>query len=324
MVYVTGLGSLPGVDYAGAVGSTFESVQVPYVPELPGRGPHTSMLARGVASLSGLDAELTTTGWRMSASPGPDLRRARATLRDDLDQVAEAVGDYAGPLRVPICGPWTLIAALEMPRGGAALSDPGARRDIVDSLAEGSAGLVTEVVRRLPQAAVQLQLDEPTLPAVLRGSLPTAGGLFRLAAIDQPEVFAGLAHWGVDRLGVPVDIHCCADGMPWWPLLEGTGLTGAAVDVEMLATADLDGIAAAVDAGHRLALGVIAQPDTTVRVAVERAWSVIRHVDLGPENSARLAVTPACGLATWSVKAAMRVFETLGHVANELEERLAD
>jgi methionine synthase II (cobalamin-independent) len=323
MVAVTGLGSLPGTDYPGAVAMTFENVPVPYVPELPARGPHATMIARGAASLTGISAELTTSGWRVSPSAGADLRRARALLRDDLDMLAETVPDFAGPVRVSVVGPWTLIAALELPRGGRALADTGARRDLASSLKQGTDDLLYELTRRLPTAEPSLHLDEPSLPAVLGGAIPTAGGLFRIAAIDEAEAFGVLAEWASGADVVPTVVHSCAPGLPVWPLLKGTDLAGVSLDVTTLTSADLDGLAAALDAGRDLLLGVVSDEGTGVDAAVDRAWSVLRALGADATASDRLWVTPACGLATWTPKGARAVWRTLTDVARRIEDRLA-
>lgn len=325
MVDVTGLGSLPGTDFPAAVRMTFDEVGVPYLPELPARGPHASMLARGAASLAGLNAELTTSGWRLSASPGPDLRRARALLRDDLDMLAESVPDHSGVLRVSLVGPWTLSAGLERPRGGSVLSDVGARRDIAASLQQGSADLLDEIARRLPAATVTLQLDEPSLPAVLGGTIPTAGGLFALRAIDEAEAFGALRGWAGELPGgrtPPTVLHCCAPGLPLWRLLRDTGLRGVCVDLAMLRTTDVDALAAALDAGHDLFLGVVGEPTTDARQAISAAWALLSQLSPGPDLATRLTVTPACGLATWDPASARSVWRTLGRVALDLDERL--
>ena len=75
-----------------------------------------------------------------------------------------------------VCGPWTLAAMLEVPSGHRALTDQGAVDDIAASLAEGLAQHVAEIEKRVPGAGVVVQIDEPLLPDVLTGNLPTASG----------------------------------------------------------------------------------------------------------------------------------------------------
>ena len=78
-----------------------------------------------------------------------------------------------------MAGPWTLAASIWLPRGERLLVDPGATRDLVESLAEGVRVHLATVQRLVPGAELVLQLDEPSLPAVLEGSLPTASGTMR-------------------------------------------------------------------------------------------------------------------------------------------------
>ncbi|HEY9292223.1 MAG TPA: hypothetical protein VIP98_13150 [Microlunatus sp.] len=185
----TGIGSFPGTDLAEALKINFaECPELPYLPELPARGVGSGMIGRGVAVLSGLSADLQPAGWRLTDAPGRDQLRARATLRDDLDQLEEAVQDYAGPFKIAFCGPWTLSASVERPRGDRTLADHGARRDLGQSLAEGIGELVVDLGRRLPQLELIVQLDEPLLPAVLAGEIPTASGFSHHRRVDLPEV----------------------------------------------------------------------------------------------------------------------------------------
>ena len=67
-------------------------------------------------------------------------------------------------------------------RGERVIVDDGARRDLVDSLAEGIRLHVASVRSLVPGAQLVLQVDEPSLPTVLAGRLPTSSGLGRLPA----------------------------------------------------------------------------------------------------------------------------------------------
>ena len=126
---------------------------------------------------------LSSPGWpsicnrQDGGSPIPragNHRLAISTLRADLDTLEEHAQGYEGTVKLSVSGPWTLAAMMERPRGDRVLADPGARRDISQSLAEGIAQLVAELVRRLPDVDPLIQLDEPMLPAVLAGSIPNA------------------------------------------------------------------------------------------------------------------------------------------------------
>ena len=112
------------------------------------------------------------------------------------------------------------------------VTDPGAVRDLVDSLAEGLAQHVGDVRRLVPGAEVVVQLDEPSLPAVLQGGLPTVSGFGKLSAVEAVVVEAALTRV-VDRLRAAdvatVVAHCCAPDVPLG-LLRAAGVDAVALD----------------------------------------------------------------------------------------------
>ncbi|HEY9522040.1 MAG TPA: methionine synthase, partial [Thermopolyspora sp.] len=180
----TGIGSHPGEDHLEALRVVFgELPQLPYLPELPQRGVGADMIGRTASLLVELPVEVQPSGWRLTGAPGRDLRRARDHLARDLDGLEEVALGYQGPLKIQACGPWTLAGAVELRYGDKVLADPGAVRDLTESLAEGLAAQVALVRRRVPGATeIVVQLDEPGLPGVLSGTVPTASGFGRLAA----------------------------------------------------------------------------------------------------------------------------------------------
>src|SRR4029453_11365890 len=139
-------------------------------------------------------------------------RRAREFLARDLDALSDVAADYVGPFKVQAAGPWTLAAGLERSRGGRAAGDPGARRDLAQSLTEGLIAHAADVAARVPGADLVVQLDEPSLPAVLQGGLPTASGFGKLPAVEahvaEQELAAVLA-----APPYPIVVHCCAPRM---------------------------------------------------------------------------------------------------------------
>lgn len=301
MTDAAALGSLPGADAPAAVRLALEDADLPWLPELPARGPWASMIGRSAGLLEGLHTEWSAGEWRLAAASGRDARRARATLRDDLDLLEESAQGLGGPLKVAVCGPWTLAASLLRPLGGRVLGDRGARRDLAQSLHAGAEALLADVARRLPGARLRLQVDEPSLPAVLAGRVPTEGGYFRHRAVDQEEVaelLAPLAALTPDAL-----VHCCAGDAPVGLLTgsgrHGAGFAGISLDGALLDAAGWDALAHAVEAGVALYLGVPeaaswpAGPDPVVRRAV--GW--LRPLGLGPQLADRLWLSHPCGLA---------------------------
>ncbi|MCW5953797.1 MAG: hypothetical protein KIT69_16205, partial [Propionibacteriaceae bacterium] len=157
-VRFTGLGSLPGTDYGAAVRMTFDKVPgLPYLPELPARGPWAGMIGRGLGILAELGAELVAGEWVLG-STGVDQRRARQTWRDDLEILQEHAQGHAGPLKLQVTGPWTLAAATGVAHTGRVLADPGARRDLAGALAEGIGEVLDHLTRHLPGAELVLQV----------------------------------------------------------------------------------------------------------------------------------------------------------------------
>ncbi len=148
----TGVGSLPGTDVREAVRVVFGELDVPHIPELPQRGPGADMVGRGLGLLVDLPAEWGPRGWRFADSPGVDLRRGQAWLREDLDALEEPAPSGTGPVKVQVCGPWTLLAQTELTSGHRAVRDEGAVRDVVAVAWPRASGcIVAEVRRRLPR-----------------------------------------------------------------------------------------------------------------------------------------------------------------------------
>lgn len=304
MVAASGVGSHPGDDdvaFAEALAlATEETVGLPYLPELPGRGPAATMTGRAVALLSGMAVDLQPAGWRLTTAAGVDQRRAVSLLRQDLDRLEERCAGHTGPVKIQVVGPWTLAATVERPRGDRVLADHGARRDLAQSLAEGLRDHLPEVVRRTGAAPLVLQVDEPALPAVLGGAVPTASGLHRHRSVDLPEAAAALEAvlGAAGSAAADAVVHCCAAQVPF-ELLERAGAPGVSVDLDVLDGAGLDGLARALESGRRVHLGVVparrpaTEPTTESVVArVERVLDM-----LGLEPTPGLALTPSCGLA---------------------------
>ncbi|PTA46733.1 methionine synthase [Micromonospora sp. RP3T] len=297
----TGIGSLPGTDIAEAQRIVLgELPALPHLPELPARGPGADLVGRTAGLLVELPVELYAARWRIALRPGRDLRRARDLMERDLDQLAEQAEEYAGPVKVQAAGPFTLAATLELPLGGRVLRDPGAVRDLAGSLGEGLRGHLAAVRRRLPRATVLLQLDEPSLPAVLAGRVPTESGLGTHRPMEA-EVARALLRGVLDAAGVPTLVHCCAPDVPL-ELIRSVGAVGVALDLSLVS--DLDPLGEALDAGFGLLAGAAptlppssGRTPTSAEVAdrVRRLWDQLGF----PRRrlAEQVVVTPACGLA---------------------------
>ena len=228
----TGVGSLPGTDVGEAAATVVgELPLLPHLPELPARGVGADMIGRTAALLVDLAVEVVPTGWRVTARPGRDHRRALDLLRFDVDALdAACAGPRPDWVKVQATGPWTLAASVELHTGHRVLTDRGAVREFAGSLGEGLRAHVAEIAERTG-ARVLVQLDEPSLPAVLAGTLPTASGWGTVRSVAAPDA-QDLLRDLVSGLGVPVVVHCCA-ARPPVRLLAATGIAGIGIDATL-------------------------------------------------------------------------------------------
>ena len=323
----TGIGSWPGVDPREAASCVVgELPGLPHLVELPARGVGADMIGRASALLVDISFDSTTRGYRIGAGPSAVSRRARDLLRTDLDALEEAwelAGlSGSGVVKLQSAGPLTVAAQVELSNGHRVLTDPGARRDVAESLAEGLARHIAEVGRRLG-ASVVLQLDEPSLPAVLTGTLSGVSRLQPVPALPAPDTLA-LLDGVIAAVGVPVVVHSCASGVPW-ELLRRSHVTAVSVDVSALRARDLDGVGELLESGKDLVLGLVsalappapvtwresARPAVTLVDRLGFARSVLRE---------RVGVSPACGLAGASASWARDALR----LAREIADAFAD
>lgn len=318
----TGIGSLPGTEIRESVALVVGELPWPHLPELPARGPGSDLLGRGGALLVDLPLETTVDGWRVAGRPGRDLRRARSRLAEDLDALEEGLAGYAGPLKVQVAGPLTLAASVETRSGHRSVSDPGARRDLALSLAEGVQAHVHDVARRLPGAQLSVQLDEPSLPAVLEGSLPTPSGLGRVPAVPGAEAreLIGAVVAAARAADAAVLLHSCAALTPV-PLLAGLALDGLSVDVSLPVDGGDDALAAWLDAGRLLLAGAVPSlgPVPTAAVVAADLRALAQRLGFGgPEGLRLVVVTPSCGLAGRDPQDARAAMTTVREAAASL------
>jgi hypothetical protein len=299
---------MPGTDVAEAQRIVLgELPDLPHLPELPARGPGADMIGRGGAFLVEMPIELYAARWRVAGRPGHDLRVARDLLERDLDAMTEQAAEYAGVFKVQVPGPWTLAASLGLPIGGQVLRDPGACRDLAASLADGVRAHVAEVRARLPRATVLLQLDEPSLPVVLAGRVPTESGFGTLRAVD-PAVARTALSGVIAAAGVDVVVHCCASSVPL-ALLREAGARAVALDLALVR--DLDALGERLDDGMGLFAGVSGPTAADLAGQVRDLW---RKLGFPLKSMAeQVVVTRPCGLPdTAQVRAELTLVREAG------------
>lgn len=329
MTRATGIGSFPGTNAREAIVTVrdllldADGIGLPYLPETPARGPGADIIGRGAGLLVDLPVDLQPSGWRFTDRPGRDTRRTASLWTEDLDELAAAYDGYHGPLKTQVAGPWTLASGIDLQRGERAVTDEGAAREIIESLAEGVRRHVADLRRLVPGAELTVQLDEPSLTAVLEGTLPTASGFGKVRAVDRQVVAAGLrtvlaAHDG------PTVIHCCHPRAPV-PLLRSLAPSALALDLTEASAARWESVALTLEEGIDLYAGCLPAGGTALAAAdVRRHARGIREglerAGLGPEWLSRVTITPACGLPGLTSQQARDVHRAAMDVARELTE----
>lgn len=324
MSRASGIGSWPETDVRQALSAVRDLLSedgLPYLPELPARGPGSDMIGRGAGLLADLKVDLQPMGWRFVDRAGRDSHRTSALLREDLDELAEAFDGYDGDLKVQIAGPWTLASSIWLHRGERALVDAGAIRDLIGSLAEGLRVHLGELGRLVPKANLVVQIDEPGLPSVLSGELPTASGFGRIRAIDPTVAAEGLRDVVAAAGDRHTVVHCCASEVPL-ALLRNTGVKAVSLDTALLSPHAWESVAATVESGVELWAGAVSTDEIRTKVTevinpLVEAW---RRVGLPLSDLEHVTLTPACGLAGLSPSGARRVQRLAVDAARALTE----
>lgn len=307
------------------MGELGERPGVPFLPELPQRGAGADMVGRGTSFLVELFAEVQPSGWRIADRPGRDHRRARSYVSRDLDLLEEYTQGYAGPLKLQVAGPWTLAASVELPHGDKLLADAGAVRDVAASLAEGLRVHAEDVRKRVPGAQLVIQVDEPALPGVLKGTVPTASGFGKLRVIEE-SVARDVLRTVIDGArsgGAAVIVHCCAPDVPFGTLRDA-GAEGISFDLSLLSERHDDVLGELIEGGTLLFAGVVPATDPgrvpAVSSLVDRV-AALRRLGFAPQRIAEsVIVTPSCGLAGASPAWARRALKLAQDTARALEE----
>lgn len=337
MVGVSGIGSWPGTEVREAIRVVRDllgapSAQgvtgVPYLPELPARGPGADMVGRSAHLLVDLPVDLQPQGWRMVDRPGRDAERTASWWHQDLDELAEGYDGWSGRLKVQVAGPWTLAAQTWLPLGDRVLSDPGALRDLTGSLTEGVARHVHEVRRLVPGAEVVVQLDEPALATVLLGRVRSESGYRVLPAPDRFDAILGLGRV-MDSAraagATAVVVHCCADSPPV-DVLRDAHPDAVALDVAALSPRAWEEVAVGVEDGRQLWAGALPTygEHTAYREHHDDLVARWHEVGLPARDLRQVTVTPACGLAGASPQQARAITEATLRLAVDLTETAAE
>jgi hypothetical protein len=328
----TALGPVPGVDPLEAARIALTEPTLPFLPELPARGVGADAVGRSAGLLTDLHVEVSTGVWRFVPRGGRDEQRARTAFTTDLDALEEAAGGYAGPLKLRIVGPWSLAASIDLARGEKALADPGAVRDIAAALADGLSRHLTDVRKRLASVTrLVVQVDEPLMPAVIAGELPTASGWGRLRSYEAQAVAEGLrqvlaaaggSHDSGDLAGVWLG-RAELDGA----LLRNAGAAFVGLDGTVIDSIDEDQIGEAIDAGLGLLVACVPleAPQSDPRPATEPVRNLWKRLGFPiGELPGTVALAPVEGLEQLDIRAVPGVLKRTVEAARYLDEFAAE
>jgi methionine synthase II (cobalamin-independent) len=186
----------------------------------------------------------------------------------------------------------------------------------VGALAHAISDHVAELRRRVPDAPVVLWIDEPALPAVMLGSIPTQSGRGRYAAIEEPVVEEALRRVveAVHAAGAAAVVHSCG-ARPPYALLGRSGFDAVSADLLLHDRRDDDAVGELLESGRRLVAGAVTtgdEPLSDVRATVALVRDLGHRLGHGPEAlAAQVLVSPTCGLAGVGAERAAAV---LAHV----------
>ena len=340
-VQASGLGPFPTADMVDAlhrVRGELGDPHLPFLPELPHRGWRATTLARTIATFDGLHAEGASYGWRLThtGTASRESALAYATYESDINALADVVGQENSrggrsngnasggePIfKIQLTGVYTLAASIYLPSGERSISDPGATRDIRESLLAGLRDRL-ETLRQVldtPDGRIAVQLNEPDLHRIIAGSIPTVSGFRRIRSIPAPTVMEGLracaeaitdcgASPVLNLLGNTLNgSHIpAAAGLKGLNLLElvqtiGGEDTPATLMIDPDAVSDttmlvpplsdprrFEIVAALIDAGARVWLPAIG--DTPVPHQVRAFWRVWGELGLGGSQLAHVVLT---------------------------------
>lgn len=352
----TGPGPMPGTDPREAARIVMgECHALPFLPELPERGPGSDQAGRTLSMLVDLPVDVSPRGWRLADSRGRLARVAADLLDRDSDALEEADEQVRDPeaeptaaerlLQVRVMGPWSLAAGLELPGGLPVLTDRGARRDIASSLAEGVASQATRLAERL-RSGTRIVLDEPMLWRVAAGTVPAPSHFDPVPAVAAEQLALALCRFadtlraaGVDQVLLRLPTTAGPDAPPVFSAFaEPPGgeapLDGLVLEAEPLyaarshAALDAAGtvlggggilqLEGAADTGHPAGPTVDAERAASTLLDLLDRVAAPRYESLG-----QLVLTPTVGRVTAEATSAVRALASARLLA-ETAPRLAE
>lgn len=343
MTSFVGLGPMPGVDPRAAaeiiIGECLDGHVA--LPLLPARGLGADLIGRTAVIMADLSVDRGARSWRVASRGGRIQSRARDFLARDIDACEELWIATPQLVRLVAAGPWTMAASVETTGGKLIATDPAAVSYFAESLAAGLIAHAADVRRRF-DCAVEVLLIEPMLSAVASGTvrapsmmlgvngyLPAVGA--REIAQEYRRLTAPLLN---DGISVTIALEKM-DGVEFSVIAE-SGATGLWIPrTELSTNANLDCVAAAIDSGVELQLGIVpahvtqrdefsgAAIGSSARELAEqaaRSWEELGYSH--KDRASKLSIAPVSGFADSEVDETIAQLRA-GRDAAELMRRAA-
>lgn len=318
MTSFVGLGPMPGINPHKAaeiiIGECLDGHVA--LPQLPARGLGADLIGRTAVLMADLNVDRGARSWKIAGRAGRLQSRARDFLARDIDACEEMWATSPQLVRLVAAGPWTMAASVETAGGRLVATDHGAVSYFAESLAAGLIFQAADVRRRF-DCAVEVLLVEPMLSAVARGTVRAPSMMLGvngyLPAVGSREIAEEYRRLTTELLNDGIETVIAVEKIDGINLraISDSGATGLWIPhTELSTNANLDFVAAAVDKGLELQLGIVpvhvAQRDefsgeaigSSPRGVAEQAARLWEELGYSHQDRAtKLSIAPVSGFA---------------------------
>ena len=265
MTSFVGLGPMPGINPHEAaeiiIGECLDGHVA--LPLLPARGLGADLIGRTAVLMADLNVDRGARSWKIADRAGRLQSRARDFLARDIDACEELWETAPQLVRLVAAGPWTMAASVETAGGRLVATDHGAVSYFAESLAAGLISQAADVRRRF-DCAVEVLFVEPMLSAVARGAVRAPSMMLGvngyLPAVGSREIAEEYRCLTTELLNDGIETVFAVEKIDGIDLraISDSGATGLWIPhTELSTNAHLDFVAAAVDKGLELQLGIV-------------------------------------------------------------------
>ncbi len=325
----TGIGSLPHTDPLEACRVIFDSVDIPFWPQLPHRSflelmvpqylegfPFTKIEGEHIHVGEAQEQILTSFYEAIAVGKGfPISKEYAAGLYTFIDILKKNVKKY-DTLKGHVTGPLTFTLSLTDSQKRPVYFNEEIR-ELALELLKGKASWQIEALRPYAEKVI-IFIDEPVLSAL---------GTSTYIGVDTTGASRLLSEMvnHIKNSGALAGIHCCSKAD--WPLLLSSRPDIFSFDAYFFwDTISLypEDIHAFIDGGGFIAWGIIPTSDEitavtleSLREQLERGLSSLEKIGVsGDKIRKQSLLTPSCGTGSLKVNDAMRVFSLLKALGN--------